>query len=263
MTRIGTIAYTLWLEMIRRKDIYVLLILLGSLLITLVSLDVFGLGGVVGYIKDVGLLAAWILGWILAISMSSRELPQEEARGTIFSLLAKPVTRFEIVAGKWLGAWTVVCTAVMLFYLLVVAVVLGKRGSFNVATLLQGYLLHCALLAFLCAAGLAFSTRLNRDAAASITFVLSTASFLVVPRIPEFMVSETGVRASLLMFLYNLLPHFEVFDMRMLIAQGYGRISWRIFVMVLAYGMALTSCTILAAWILYRNKRFSRGSLAQ
>jgi ABC-type transport system involved in multi-copper enzyme maturation permease subunit len=251
------------MEMIRRKDVYVLLILLGALLVALVSLDVFGLGGVAGYVKEVGLLMAWVLGWILAISVSSRELPQEESRGTIYSLLAKPVTRFEIIAGKWLGAWTVVCAAVLLFYILVIGVVIGKGGGFNTLTLLQGYLMHCAVLAILCAIGLGFSTRLNHDAAASISFVLTAASFTIVPRIPEFMATETGIRAGFLMFLYNFLPHFEVFDMRLLISHSFNPISWKVFFMALAYGMALTSVAILLAWIAYRNKRFSRGSLAQ
>lgn len=260
MTRILTIACVLWLEMIRRKDIYVLLILLGAILGCLVSLDVFGLGGVVSYVMDIGLLMAWVFGWILAINIGSREIPQEEARGTIFHLLAKPVARFEFVFGKWLGAWSIVCASVFLFYALIIAVVLGKHGTFNLAVLSQAYILHCAALAVLTAVALAFSTRMNHDAAASISFVLTAASFLVVPRIPEFMANEMGLRADLLMFLYNLLPHFEIFDMRMRVAHGYGPISWQVFTMVFAYGMALTAFFVLAGWVAYRNKRFSRGS---
>ena len=44
MTRILTLAWLVWLEMIRRKDIYVLLILLTAFLVTLMTLDLFGLG---------------------------------------------------------------------------------------------------------------------------------------------------------------------------------------------------------------------------
>jgi ABC-type transport system involved in multi-copper enzyme maturation permease subunit len=263
MTRIFTIALTVWLEMIRRKDMYVLLILLAGLMVTLVSLDIFGLGGVTGYVKDMGLLIAWLLGWILAITVASRELPQEESSGTVFPLLAKPVTRFDVVAGKWLGAWTIVCAAVLLFYALIIGVVLAKGGGFNAATLLQGFVLHCAVLAMLSAVALAFSTRMNHDAAATISFVLSTASFLVIPRIPEFMTNTTGLRAGLMMFCYNLLPHFEVFDMRMLITQGYDPISGKAFVAILAYGATMTLIALLAAWLAYRNKRFVRGDLAQ
>ncbi len=111
MTRVWILARIVWLEMLRKKDIYVLFILLAALLVAMISLDVYGLGQVSGYVKEIGLLGAWILGWILAINTSVRQLPQEENRGTVFPLLAKPVSRFELVLGKWLGAWVVVCAA--------------------------------------------------------------------------------------------------------------------------------------------------------
>jgi len=270
MTRILIVARILWLELLRKKDVYVLLILLGALLVTLVSLDIFGLGGVVGYLKDVGLLMAWLFGWVLAINVSSRALPEEERRGTIFPLLAKPVTRFEIVIGKWLGSWSVVAGATLLFYLLVAGVVLlslpadaSARVALNPAAFLQGFVLHAAALAILTAVGVAFSTRMNHDAAATTSYVLSAAAFLVVPRVPEFLVKEHGFSASVLMGLYHLMPHFELFDMRKRIVHDFGPAPVTTFCLVLAYGALLTSILLLIAWIAYRQKRFSRGSLAQ
>lgn len=262
MLRIWTIAYMIWLEVIRRKDVYVLLILLGALLVSLVSLDIFGLGGVVRYVTDVGLLMAWIFGWILAISVSSRQLPQEESRGTIFSLLAKPIGRFEVVVGKWLGSWGIVCASTALFYLLVAGIVLVKGGRIHPVSLLQGYLLHSFALGIMSAVAVAFSTRMNKDAAASISYVLTGAAFVVVPRIPEFMAWESGLRGGILMFLYNLMPHFEVFDMRKRIVHDYGPAEWRIIALVAAYGVALMALFVLMAWLAYRKKLFSREGLA-
>ena len=188
MLRIRTVAWLIWLEVIRRKDIYVLLILLGALLTIVVSLDIFGLGGVVRYVTDIGLTMIWLFGWILAISVSSRQLPQEESRGTIFSLLAKPVTRFEVVAGKWLGSWGIVCVATMMFYLLVTGVVLLKGGEIHPVSLLQGCILHSVALGIISAVAIAFSTRMHKDAATSISYVFTGAAFLIVPRIPELIV---------------------------------------------------------------------------
>lgn len=261
MTRIRTVAFTIWIEMIRKKDVYVLLILLGALLVALVSLNIFGLSGVVGYVKDVGLLMAWIFGWVLAVNVSSRELPQEEIRGTIFPLLAKPITRFELIAGKWVGSWSIVAFVTLVFYLLIMGIVLARGGAFGPVTLVQGYILHCAALGVISAIGIAFSTRMNHDAAASVSYVLTGMAFLVIPRIPEFMARETGFGAGMLMFLYNLMPHFEVFDMRKRIVYDYGPAGWGTFFLALAYGILLISLFILAAWLAYREKRFSRGDL--
>jgi ABC-type transport system involved in multi-copper enzyme maturation permease subunit len=261
MLRIRTIAWIIWLEVIRRKDVYVLLVMLGALLVTIVSLDIFGLGGVVRYVTDIGLLMVWIFGWILAISVGSRQLPQEESRGTIFSLLAKPITRFEVVTGKWLGSWTIVSASTILFYSLVIGVVLVKGGRIHPVALLQGCVLHSLVLGIISAVAIAFSTRMNKDAAASISYVLTAAAFVVVPRIPEFMTREVGLRGNILMFFYNLMPHFEVFDMRKRIVHDYGPVEWKWFALVTAYGVALISLFLLMAWVAYRKKCFSREEL--
>ena len=258
MTRIIVIAAVVWLKMIRRKDMYVLLILLGGLLATLVSLDVFGLGETTRYVTDIGLLTAWIFGWALAISISTRELPQEESRRTIFPLLAKPVTRLELIIGKWLGSWTMVSIAVSLFYILISVVVTMKGGTIARIAILQAYVLHCLALAIMTSIGLAFSTRLNNDAAASLSYILTGASFLLIPHIPEFLVIERGLRANTLMIIYNLLPHFEIFDMRQIVVHQYPPIACSTMAIITAYGLILTSLFLSIAWLSYRHKTFSR-----
>jgi len=260
MTKILTIAHIVWLEVIRRKDVYVLLVLMGCLLATLVSLNVFGLGGVVSYILHIGLLMTWLFAWILAVNVSARELPQEEVRGTVFPLLAKPVTRLELVLGKWLGAWSVVTAALLLFYALVMVVVLARGGYARPLVLAQGFALHSVAVGVMAALAMAFSTRMNHDAAASLSYVVTAASFLVVPRIPAFIAIESGLHANLLMALYNLLPHFEVFDMRRRISFDYGPTPWIAFFEALAYGLALIVFLLTLAWLAYRHKRFSRAA---
>ena len=258
MIRTAVIASVVWLEMIRKKDIYVLFILMGGLLAALVSLDIFGLGGVVRYVEDIGLLTAWIFAWGMTVNASCRELPHEETTRTIFPLLAKPVTRWKVICGKWLGVWTIMCFATLAFYALVLLVVSAKGGSIDPPTILQAYVLHCAALAVIASIGIAFSTRMNHDAAASLTYVLTGAAFLVVPRIPEFIIREKGIRAAVLTIMYNLLPHFEVFDMRRRAVHDYGPIGPSPFATVLVYGAVLTSLFLLCAWMAYRRKTFSR-----
>jgi ABC-type transport system involved in multi-copper enzyme maturation permease subunit len=258
MTRIGTIAHTVWLEMLRKKDLYVLLILLGALLATLVSLDIFGLGGVVRYVKDVGYLTAWVFAWILAVGISTQQLTTEETRGTIFPLLAKPVNRLEVIVGKWLGTWTITCAATGCFYVLVTLIVAAKGGATHGATILQGYILHCTALAMITATGILFSTRLNRDAAATMTYVATGAVFLIVPRVPVLLAHTRGFSATALLVLYNLMPHFEVFDLRKRIVHDYGPTGSLLCLLLVGYGLLWTAMLLLASWLAYRRKRFTR-----
>lgn len=262
MRRTLTLAHVIWLDMLRRKDVYVLAILLGALLAVLVSMDVFGLGGAAGYVADIGLLMVWGVAWILAVMVSSRQLPQEESRGTVFALLAKPVTRLELIAGKWLGATGIVSAATIAFYALVFAVTALKGGRVPGVVLVQAFVLHAMVIATVSAVGVACSTRLNHDAAATLTFIISGAAFLVVPRVPAFVATASGLQANLLLALYAVLPHFEVFDLRMRLVHGYRPIGWGTFGLILLYGAFLVLLFLTAAWLLYRGKRFSRGSLS-
>ena len=261
MSRVGTIAGGVWRETLRKKDLYVLFILLAAMLIGLASMDIFGLGQISGYVKDMGLLSAWILGWILVINTSARLLPQEETRGTIFPLLAKPVTRFDVVAGKWLGAWSVVAAAILCFYLAIWGVVLLRGGLFIPAALLQAFLLHIAALAIVAALAVALSTRLNADAAATLTYVITGATFLILPRVPSLLTIQTGTSATALLALYYGLPHFELFDLRQRLVHDWGPASWSIVAGVLLYGILMVTVFLLLAWIGYRRRRFKRGEL--
>lgn len=260
MTRIKTIAYIVWIEMLRRKEIYVLLILLGAMLFMLVSLNIFNLGHIVGFVKDAGLLAAWLFGWIITVNCASRQLPIEESRGTILPLLAKPVKRLEIIIGKWLGACLVVSVAVTCFYILTVIILLGYGGHFDLLPLAQALLLHITALSIIAALAIALSTRMNYDAAATLTYVTSATMFLLVPRVPELALHAQGWRQTSLFVLYGFLPHLELFDMRQRVIHQYGILPWNVFGLILLYGLVLVSIMLCFAWLGYHKRHFSRNN---
>ena len=281
--RIRTIAGVVWLEMLRRKDIYVLLMLMGVIVVSLFFINVFNISGVTAYVKDTGLLLVWVFAWILAVTVSARELPHEEGSGTIYSLLAKPITRLELILGKWLGAWTIVVAATFCFYCLLMGVVYLHGGAFRPILLVQGFLLHAAALAVICALGLALSTRMNYDAAATFCFAVTIGAFLILPKVPEFLMKsgfETtqvartagefdytmspgfeGVQYYALIVLYSILPHFELFDMRQALVHQSEPASWQAVAVIVYYGLHMSVVFLLAAWIGYARKRFSRGEM--
>jgi ABC-type transport system involved in multi-copper enzyme maturation permease subunit len=195
----------------------------------------------------------------LAVTISTRELPQEEARGTVFPLLAKPINRFELIAGKWLGSWSIAAAATMAFYLLVAIVVACKGGRFDLTALAQGFALHASALAILAGIGLLLSCRLNQDAAAALTYIAAAVSALIVPKVPQLAVNASGPAGWALTAVYHLMPHFELFDMRRRLVHDFGPVRWGTFCTVAAYGISLTLLSVLLAWLAYRRKRFTRG----
>lgn len=77
-------------------------------------------------IKSFGLglmaIAAWLITLVLGVSL----IPQEIERRTIYTILAKPVKRYEFIIGKFLGAILTLAINVGLMGLVFIAIVVIK-----------------------------------------------------------------------------------------------------------------------------------------
>ena len=259
MTRIGVIARWVWLELIRRKDLYVLFLLLGALLLTVISLDIFGLGGMTRYVKDLGLLLAWVFSIALSLTLAARQLPQEERSGTLFAVLSKPVTRAELLAGKWLGVWAGGAAATLCFYVLLAGVVWARGGSFPAATAVQAFALHAAAIGVMAALAIALSTRLTGSAALTLSALVLLACVTIVPEVPRLALHSDPWRARALELLYYAAPHFELFDLRQRLVHEWGPISWGLLAGLVAYALVWSALLLTLAWLGYRRRFFRRG----
>src|SRR5688572_19633234 len=93
-------------ESYRRKDFYVLFFLTAVLTVILGSANFFNDKSIVRYLKEVCLLFIWISALVIAVTTAARQIPAERENRTIFPLLAKPVSRWDVILGKFLGCWT-------------------------------------------------------------------------------------------------------------------------------------------------------------
>ena len=247
----------------RRKEGYILVLILAGLQYAAASMDVLSAGGASLYLYDVGLLLTWFLGWIIAVHVGASELPGEESRGTVFLLLAKPLSRAELIAGKWLGAWLAVAACTLAFHLVSLLSALAAGVHPPAGATAEMCLLHLASLSILTALAIAVSTRLNRDAAVSLTVTAALTIYLLVPKIPKLAHYATGWRTGMLDLLYYALPHLELFDLRRRVLHGYGPISLQVLTTLVAYGVVWTGVLLLLAWMAYRNRHFQRDRMLE
>ncbi|MDF7809108.1 ABC transporter permease subunit [Pontiellaceae bacterium B12219] len=260
MNNILSIARTVWLEMIRRKDVYIVLILQGFFTLLLTTVDAFGSDTPSSYIMDIGLMLAFLLSIVLSITIGARQIPNEIRSGTIFSILTKPISRLEFLLGKWLGLWCGMVLANALFYCIVTAITLTKGYVFEPAVLIQVFCLHSALLGLILAICLFFTMFMSQAAGGTATGIFIVVCYLFLPRVPNLLVFAEGWRAKTMLFIYQLAPHLELFDMRMRVLHGWGTLSPLVFLGTLAYGALLTSAFLALTWLIFRKKYFTRGS---
>ena len=262
MKNIFTIAQSVWLELLRRKDLYVVLLLQGFLTVLLTTLDAFGTKAPATYILDLGLLLSFLLSGILAVLLSARQFPSEVRSGTIFTILTKPISRAEFLLGKWLGCWLGIVLTNILSYFIVITVVLYRGHLVNFVALFQLFLLHNAMLAVIISISLFFTQFVSQGAGSSLTFIVVFLSYYFVPQIPHLLVKEQTWRKPVMLAIYYLSPHFDLFDMRRRFIHGWGTLDSKILLGTLLYGFLLAATFLLLAWLRLRKKQFKRGAWA-
>ncbi|HMJ07045.1 MAG TPA: hypothetical protein VK474_12365 [Chthoniobacterales bacterium] len=109
-------------ELTRLKVFYVLLLFALALIASSTLVARLGFQEEFQVLKDVSLGAMGIFSSLLAIVATARLLPQDQEDRTVYTILARPVPRFEYVAGKLLGVLLLLALSLLamsaLFFLL-------------------------------------------------------------------------------------------------------------------------------------------------
>jgi ABC-type transport system involved in multi-copper enzyme maturation permease subunit len=163
-------------------------------------------------IKDLGLAAMDLFGVAIAIFIGVGLVSKEIERRSLYPLLAKPLTREELLLGKAAGlAWTLfVNVAVMTLGLYVTLFLTGRM--FDPSLLKAVYGIYLSLLIVL-ALALLFST-VTSSAMASVC----TLAVVIAGRFSDVIrnMNEVtgGVPSAVTEFLYWLLPNFRSMDFK-------------------------------------------------
>ena len=103
MNVIFAIARNTFREAIRNKVLYSLLFFAVALILMAVALGQLSVHEEVRMIRDVGLLGIDFFGVIIAIFLGVNLLFKELSLKTVYTILPKPMHRYQFLIGKWLG----------------------------------------------------------------------------------------------------------------------------------------------------------------
>lgn len=84
-------------------------------------------------VKSFGLGLMAMAGWLISLVMCVSLIPQEIERRTIYTILAKPVKRYEFIIGKFLGAMLTLGICVAFMGVVFIGVVMAKAHGASVA----------------------------------------------------------------------------------------------------------------------------------
>jgi len=245
-------------ELYRRKDFYVLLVLTALITLAAGAANFFNDAKIVGYLKDVCLLLIWISALVIAIGTTARQIPSEREQRTIFPLLAKPVTRWQVILGKFVGCWLACGLALVVFYVFFVVVTGSREHHWPLLNYFQAMWLQWIMLGVVIALVLFGSVVFSAPSAnATICFVVVVGILLIGRHLNKVALQQPDPLQTIIYVIYFLIPHLEWYDVRDLIVYDHALIAWLHCGLATLYGAAYALFFLFAAWVAFRRKVLS------
>ena len=258
MSKILALASVVIIELYRRKDFYVLFVLTAALTLVAGSVNFFQDDKIVRIIKDLCLLLIWISALIVAIATAARQIPAERESRTIFPLLAKPVSRGQVIAGKFLGCWLATGAALVVFYGFF-AIITGSRehlwpwGIYLEAAWMQWFML-AIVIGMVLLGSIYFAAP---SSTTTITFIVSVGILLLGSHLNTVALQQPEPMRSILSAVYFGMPHLEWYDLRDFMVYDMGVVPVRFVALASLYAAAWTGIFLLLAWFGFRRKNLT------
>jgi len=242
-------------ELYRRKDFYVLFIMTAVITLLMGSVNFFGDAKIARYLKEICLLLIWISALVIAIATSARQIPAERENRTIFPLLAKPVSRAQVVVGKFFGCWLACGIALLVFYLFFGLVNGSREGQGVTVQLVQALWLQWDMLAVVVAMALLGSVLFAAPSSNStIVFVIVLGILLLGQHLNKVALQQSEPVRSIVYTVYFLIPHLEWYDIRKFVVFGHAIVPWVDCVLVTVYAAVYSCLLLFATWLVFRRK---------
>lgn len=202
---------------------------------------------------DGGLASITFFGMLLSIFVGAFLIPTEVERRTIYSLLSKPVKRFEFVLGKYVGAMVVVGILVAVMAVAHTLVLALRVQAFNPHVLAAAALTYCALGVFL--------ALIVMISAVSSTTMAVVGGFIIwgigslqstIQYLSEH--AQVKVSSAILNVAYLIIPKFENFDFRRAVALG-DPVSGTLAFDAVLHGIGYTLIVLILAVIFFNDRQ--------
>ena len=261
------VAVHVFKESVRDKVLYNLLLFAGLLMAASILIGQLTAGQDVKIIKDLGLAAISLFGLFIAIFIGIGLVSKEVEKRSIYSLLAKPVTRAELLMGKFAGlALTLaINVAIMAAVYFVVLAYYGFSEPEHIRkaweapavdpALLKPIVLIYLQLLIVNAIALFFSTFTSPLLAAAFSLGLWIAGHFNADFRAFDKVVDAAPAAFVGKVLYYLLPNFAAFDVKALAVHGQP-IAGGLIGLNAAYAAAYIGVLLIGAALIFARRDF-------
>lgn len=252
MGNVSTLMLSTFQETVRDRIFYLVAVFGLLMLASTAVLSPLTIGAQGKIMVDVGLAGMAIIGLLVILFVGSGMVRKEMDKGTILTILAKPVGRREYLLGKFLGLNLTLLAMLGVMGAIFLLMLLLAPGTFSPRFVAAFYMTFLELT-LINAAVVFFSTTVSPVLAA----VFSLCVFLVghlSESIRDFGQMQGGAfQQRMADVVYYLTPNLEVFNVRGAVVHG-DPVSWAHLGMATIYGVGWTLLLLLLAGAVFSRK---------
>lgn len=251
--KVLSIALNTFRENLRDKLLYNLLIFALLMIGSSLLLMRLTLGEFHRLLLDIGLGSVNIFSVLIAIFVGIGLVSKEIDKKTIYTIVSKPVARFEFLLGKFFGLTITLLVNILIMTAGLLSVLMAQDVPIE-AVLFKAIgliLLECMVVT---AVALLCSTFTSATLSAIFTLAIYVIGHLTAD-LKTFGQKMEGFGRSVLEGMYYLLPNLERFNLK-------GHVTHQLDVplndlaLIVAYGMAYTTFLLLLASVIFQRRDF-------
>jgi ABC-type transport system involved in multi-copper enzyme maturation permease subunit len=251
-SHILTLARSTFLETVRDRIFYLVAVFGFIMLASTAILSPLTVGAQGKIMADVGLASMVLFGLLVVVFVGSSMVRKELDKGTIVTILSKPVGRREYLVGKYLGLNLTLVSMLAVMGLVFLLMLFLSPGSFSLRFLGAFYLTFLELT-LINAVVVFFSTSVSPILAAVFTLGVFGVGHLS-QSIRDFGQLQGGVfQKQVSELVYYMTPNLEVFNQRGAIVHG-TPVSAEHLVMATVYSLAWSALLLTVAGSVFSRK---------
>lgn len=280
------IAKTTFSDAIRQKVLQIFMVVAIAMIIMSIAFaqtltfSTQGSGGDLSLVKSFGLGMITIAGILIAVMNGVYMIPREIERKTIYTILSKPVSRWEFVVGKMLGSWLTLGAAIGLMGIVFLSVItvkaIGMQGSAASATAIAAGLQGASTTAIqIFDVNMLYGIILGYLQVIVLSSIITMFSIFLTPTVNFFMGVAVYMTGSLITIIetlknspeigkfssalyeivYAIIPNFDKFNVtNTLLHPGNAAVDISYVGMCIAYAFFYSLIATLIAVILFQGK---------
>lgn len=255
MNSILSIAGVVFKESLRNKVIISLIVLSFIIIFISAFLDPIALGEKDRIVKDIGLGSISLFNLLIILLAGTRLIYQEIDKKTIFLIVTKPVSRTEIILGKFFGLIFIINSIGIASGLFLIAVMLMFSISFS-PLMIAAIILILMQFTLLASIVIFYSTFASPVMAGFFTMMTYILGYLVKDL--QFFIEKVGNQtlSLIIKFVILIIPNFYYTDIK-LNAVNNVPVSGSYIAFTVSYMLLFTVFFLIVSSLIFKKREFN------